>query len=247
LLKANGAIAVTLQLKVIDACFPSDHSRQVDATYYIDTHPIPLDGRPLAVVDLGAGHGGSVDRFRKRFSSLSWVGVDIEASPEVKGRTRMDCEFRTYNGVDLPFADESIDLVYSRQVFEHVRHPEQLLRDVARVLKPGGSFVGSVSQLEPYHSYSLWNFTYYGFALLAHDAGLTLKEFRPGIDGLSLISRNLMKFHLRWPVDMFKPWFGADSPLNRWLELQFPKRTVRELNKVKVSFSGHLCFKFSKE
>lgn len=238
---------MTIDLKTIDACFPSDHSRQVDANYYIDTHPVPEDGRTLEVVDLGAGHGGSFDRVRRRFPKVHWVGVDIEDSPEVRGRSRTDCEFRTYNGVDLPFPDNSIDLIYSRQVFEHVRYPEKLLRDIARILRPGGSFVGSVSQLEPYHSYSLWNFTYYGFAVLAHDAGLTLKEFRPGVDGLSLITRNLMKFHLRWPVDMFKPWFNSDSPLNRLIMLQFEKRGPHVMNKIKISFAGHLCFKFTKE
>jgi SAM-dependent methyltransferase len=237
---------MAIQLKSIDSCFPSDSCKQVDATYYIDTHPLPPEGRALDVVDLGAGNGGSVDLFRRRFPSLNWIGVDIEASPEVNRRTRTDCEFRAYNGVDLPFDENSIDLVYSRQVFEHVRYPEPLLKDIARVLKPGGLFVGSVSQLEPYHSYSLWNFTYYGFAALANDAGLTLREFRPGIDGPSLIARNIMKFHLRWPVDAFRTWFTSDSPINRWLELQFSKQTPRELNKLKVGLAGHLCFKFEK-
>jgi SAM-dependent methyltransferase len=237
---------MTLSLKAVDACFPSDHSRQVEAIYYIDNHPLPEDGRTLEVVDIGAGHGGSFDRFSRRFRKLHWVGVDIEDSPEVRGRTRTDCEFRTYNGTDLPFPDNSIDLVYSRQVFEHVRHPELLLADIARVLRPGGAFIGSVSQLEPYHSYSLWNFTYYGFSVLAHDAGLTLKELRPGIDGLSLVTRNLMKFHLRWPVDMFKPWFKLDSPLNQFIAMHFEPRGTVEINKVKTRFAGHFCFKFEK-
>lgn len=41
--------------------------------------------------------------------------------------------------------------------------PESLLADVTRVLRPGGAFVGSVSCLEPYHSFSYWNFTPYGW------------------------------------------------------------------------------------
>jgi hypothetical protein len=66
--------------------------------------------------------------------------------------------------------------------FEHVRHPEELLSDIARVLRPGGQSIGSTSQLEPYHSLSLWNYTPYGFRVLVEGAGLKLDKIRPSID-----------------------------------------------------------------
>ena len=164
-----------LTLQQIDACFPTDHSRQVDAYYYLDKVPPVENGRLRLFVDLGAGTGSSVDLVRKTLPNTRWVGLDIADSPVVRKRRRTDCEFVTYNRVDLPFEDVTVDVVYSRQVFEHVRHPEPLLRDITRVLRPGGLFIGSVSQLEPFHSYSFWNFTFYGFATVAHDAALTLK------------------------------------------------------------------------
>ena len=72
--------------------------------------------------------------------------------------------------------------MFSRQVFEHVRHPDALMREVARVLKPGGVFFGSVAYLEPYHSRSIFNFTPYGLMTVLGNAGLRLSELRPGID-----------------------------------------------------------------
>jgi 2-polyprenyl-3-methyl-5-hydroxy-6-metoxy-1,4-benzoquinol methylase len=44
----------------------------------------------------------------------------------------------------LPFEDESFDVVVAGEVLEHVRFPERLLSEVGRVLRPGGTVVGSV-------------------------------------------------------------------------------------------------------
>lgn len=44
----------------------------------------------------------------------------------------------------LPFDDESFDAVIAGEVLEHVRFPEAVLREVQRVLRPGGVLVGSV-------------------------------------------------------------------------------------------------------
>src|SRR5439155_7421146 len=41
----------------------------------------------------------------------------------------------------LPFADRSFDLVTANMVVEHLGDPEQQFREVARVLRPGGSFL----------------------------------------------------------------------------------------------------------
>ena len=112
----------------------------------------------LKVLDLGCGAGRTVDIFRRLDPEVDWRGLDLESSPEVDKRTRKDASFYTYDGVHIPFDDAIFDIVFSHQVFEHVRHPEALLEEVTRVLKPGAAFIGSVSALEPYHSFSLWNY-----------------------------------------------------------------------------------------
>jgi hypothetical protein len=123
-------------------------------------------------------------------------------------------------------------------VFEHVRHPDIVLAEVARVLRPGGAFIGSVSALEPYHSFSFWSFTPFGWYTLLNDAGLTPIQFRPGIDGVSLIQRS----YLGRP-EKAKTWFD-NSPLN--LEIDAwganTKRSNQLINLRKVQYCGHLCF-----
>lgn len=63
--------------------------------------------------------------------------------------------FASPNGVPhqdleaLTFGDRSFDLVVSSDIFEHVRHPERALREVARVLRPGGRHVFTVPMQDP--------------------------------------------------------------------------------------------------
>ncbi|KQU68200.1 class I SAM-dependent methyltransferase [Phycicoccus sp. Root101] len=190
---------------------PTDSARQTSATDLASkVGPTLHDG--ALVVDVGCGSGVSLDLFSNAAPTSTWVGVDIEDSPEVRARTRDDGEFRTFDGVNLPFDDASVDLVYSRQVLEHVRHPEPLLRDICRVMKPGAVFIGSTSHLEPYHSLSLWNYTPVGFKVIVEDAGLRLQEIRPGIDGIALIKRAYMR------EPEMNSWFSGESPLNQEID-----------------------------
>ncbi len=191
-------------------------------------------GRRVRVLDLGCGDGRSVDWFRRSFAQLDWTGLDIDESPEVKTRTRTDCEFRTYNGTEIPFADQVFDIVFSNQVFEHVRHPEVLMREVTRVLRTGGVFVGSVSYLEPYHSYSVFNFTPYGWFQISRAAGLTPELMAAGIDSLALIQRSMNR------AKADDAWWTL-SPLNRSI-IEDDRLTIREKNYRMLMFAGQIVF-----
>jgi SAM-dependent methyltransferase len=191
------------------------------------------------VLDLGCGAGGSVDVFRARDPNVQWVGLDVPGSPEAQARTRTDARFETFDGVSMPFGDASFDLVYCKQVLEHVRHPEPLLAEVHRVLAPGAYFAGSTSQLEPYHSLSLWNYTPFGFVNLLSDVNLRMVELRPGIDGLTLVAWRLAGGHR-----CFHRWWGRESPLNRALDAgaRALRADVRTLNATKLLFCGQFAF-----
>jgi ubiquinone/menaquinone biosynthesis C-methylase UbiE len=217
---------------------PIDTARQFQATEYAWAL-----GRKLregaTIVDLGCGTGVSLDIFRQSAPTAKWIGVDIEDSPEVRARTRTDGEVRTFDGVNIPVESESVDLIYSRQVFEHVRYPEQLLADIRRVLKVDGCFAGSTSHLEPYHSYSYWNFTPFGFKRLVEAAGLRLREIRPGIDAITLITRLY-----RGNDPTFNRWFAEESPLNQEIEQKSKEASwsVQQLAYQKLTVCGQFCF-----
>jgi SAM-dependent methyltransferase/ribosomal protein S27AE len=53
----------------------------------------------------------------------------------------------------LPFAEATFDGVLSVAVLEHVPDPRRCVREIARVLKPGGWIFAAVPGLQPYHGY----------------------------------------------------------------------------------------------
>jgi SAM-dependent methyltransferase len=220
-------------LAVLDDAVPRTRVSQALADDWI---PLIASGD---VLDLGCGAGDSVVQFRNVDPGVRWIGVDLERSPEVTLRRRTDAEFVTFDGVHLPFDDASFDAVYCKQVLEHVREPAPLLAEVARVLRPGGAFAGSTSQLEPFHSYSTWNYTPYGLKLLLEGAGLGLEELRPGIDSIALIvNRGLGMRRLT------RRWWSVESPLNRVADVFGRARglTPRQVNAIKLLLCGQFAF-----
>jgi SAM-dependent methyltransferase len=219
---------------------PADHSRQVIADDYAGRF-IGRSDRPPAprVMDLGCGAGDSVDLFRSLEPGVRWVGVDIEESPEVAERKRSDAEFVTFDGVHLPFGEASIDLVYCKQVLEHVRRPRELVDEVARVLVPGGWFAGSTSQLEAFHSRSVFNPTPYGLTVMAENAGLEVVELRPVIDGLTLVAWRALGL-----PRFFHRWWASESPGYRVVELgaRAARLDARTRNQIKLVLAGQFAF-----
>jgi SAM-dependent methyltransferase len=227
--------------ELLGSRIPGDHSRQIVADDYAKRY-LSGPGRPAAprVMDLGCGRGDSVDLFRSLEPAVKWVGVDIERSPEVDERVRGDADFVTFDGTRLPFEDKSFDLVYCKQVLEHVRHPDALMTEVARVLAPRGWFAGSTSQLEAFHSRSTFNYTPHGLTLLVEDAGLDVVELRPVIDGVTLVAwraLGLPEFFYRW-------WGPRESPLNRVVELagRAARLDARTRNQIKLTLCGQFAF-----
>ena len=97
------------------------------------------------VADIGAGTGIASYALHKSGASRVFA-VEPDASDEV-GRgaierlredTATPIEILDGWGEELPLPDDSIDVVYSRQVLHHAADLERFMSEVARVLRPGG-------------------------------------------------------------------------------------------------------------
>jgi SAM-dependent methyltransferase len=224
---------------LLEDAIPNDHASQTIAEAYIGGDVGRPSGRPWRVLDVGCGPGLSVDVFRMRDPDVEWVGLDLPDSPEVRLRSRADAQFETFDGTTMPFEDGRFDVVFCKQVLEHVHRPVPLLSEIRRVLAPDGVLVGSTSQLEPFHSLSVWNYTPFGFAELADEAGLTLIEVRPGVDVFTLLG-----WRLFGPRRCFERWWGGQSPFNRAIDAVGRLRGLepREVNATKLVFCAQFTF-----
>lgn len=195
------------------------------------------------VLDIGCGTGDSIDFFRKRKPSIKWIGLDVENSQEVMQRTRKDADFRNFDGVNIPFPDEYFNLIFTRQVLEHVEKPFELINEICRVMKHGAYLVGSTSYLEAFHSLSTFNYTPHGFTVLLKDLPLEIVELRPGIDAVTLnVTRLFNKSKVL--TKLFSGFYERQSPLNMIIGLlgKVLRKSNREINLLKLLFCGHFCF-----
>jgi SAM-dependent methyltransferase len=197
----------------------------------------------LSVLDLGCGAGKSYYYFLNVNSKIVWTGIDIIDSPEMLSGRDDNIQIKIYDGVNIPYPDNYFDIIYCKQVFEHVRYPEKLLKEVHRVLKPGGYFVGSTSHLEPYHSRSLFNFTPLGFINILQDALLIPVEIAASIDSITLILRRILGrptfFNIFWRIE---------SPLN-FIIIVIGKilgLSSKKINIIKLLFCGQFTFSAKK-
>ena len=90
------------------------------------------------VLDLGCGRGGAVE--------LVWRDVDLAVgldpdAPSLTGHRAAGMPVIRGVGERLPFAAGSFDLIVCVWVLEHLAEPVATLREVTRVLKPGGHFL----------------------------------------------------------------------------------------------------------
>ncbi len=101
-----------------------------------------------AVLELGCGVGAQIRVLLERFPRIHFTGVDL--SPEQLARAaRLLADPLAAGKVDLveasayrlPFADASFDGAYGIWVLEHLNDHDAPLREVRRVLKPGGVVV----------------------------------------------------------------------------------------------------------
>jgi SAM-dependent methyltransferase len=130
------------------------------------------------LLDVGCGEKPFEHLFRPYVTE--YVGVEYEPTFLLtesgrRGRSAVDV---TYDGKRLPFADASFDTVLSSQVLEHTPHPAELVKEMGRVLKPGGVLLLSAPFSFRLHEepHDYFRYSPHGLRQLCDAAGLEVEQ-----------------------------------------------------------------------
>ena len=96
-----------------------------------------------SVLDVGCGTGEIELRLAAKYPQATFVGIDLEETHLARARQRcakfgVRVRFQTGDALAMPFPDEQFDLVICRHVLQAVPDAPRVLKEIGRVLKPGG-------------------------------------------------------------------------------------------------------------
>jgi ubiquinone/menaquinone biosynthesis C-methylase UbiE len=102
--------------------------------------------RPERILDAGCGPGVSLPMLEHHFSPKEIIGMDIDPKEIARAkrlaascRCRVEIRRGDAKAIDLP--DASVDLVLCHQLLHHVVDQEGVLKELHRVLAPGGALL----------------------------------------------------------------------------------------------------------
>ncbi|GAB1481845.1 bifunctional 3-demethylubiquinone 3-O-methyltransferase/2-octaprenyl-6-hydroxy phenol methylase [Treponema sp.] len=102
-----------------------------------------VEYRGMKVLDIGCGGGfltEEIAKFGMDAYGIDPSGPSLAAARRHAEAMNLDVEYLEGFGERLPFADASFDMVFCLDVLEHVQDYRAIVKEVSRVLKPGGLF-----------------------------------------------------------------------------------------------------------
>ncbi len=162
------------------------------------------------VLEIGCGTGTDLLQFAKHGALAT--GIDLTTKHVELARSRVGDRAVVHeaDARHLPFENESFDYIYSHGVLHHCDEPDAVVREMFRVLRPGGRINIHVYALWSY--FTLWRVLKYGRQWKDHIENsqapvridlYTRRQltqlFGPGIS---------MEKHQCKPFEFLAPWFG---------------------------------------
>ena len=105
------------------------------------------------MLDVGCGEGRHIFGIMQEHPEMKCIGLDMdndslhkaeEGYEYFKSISNVGAEFLKGSAYSLPFLDNSLDLIVCSEVLEHLHQYNDAVKEIHRVLKPGGKFYASV-------------------------------------------------------------------------------------------------------
>lgn len=125
----------------VAAIYDRRYGRGKGSQYYahLTRHVMESLGTSGFLLDIGCGTGLFLSRYLTYGGEA--IGIDLSRGMVAHARDRLpESEFLVGTGEALPFRDNTFDAVVSLLTFSYIHHPEEMIADVYRILRPGGRF-----------------------------------------------------------------------------------------------------------
>jgi SAM-dependent methyltransferase len=103
----------------------------------------------MQILDAGCGSGSMAREIAKAFPKAIVAGIDLRDEYIDYARRRaaeahlQNLSFKTGDVRELPFPNDSFDIIWTKYLLQWVAEPMQAMRELVRVLKPGGLLVSA--------------------------------------------------------------------------------------------------------
>lgn len=95
--------------------------------------------RTDSLLDVGCGDGSLTIRFKEKLGAKSVAGIEISQDGVLAARKQgIDARKANLDLEKLPFDEASFDFVLCSEVIEHLFDPDNILKEIHRVLRPNG-------------------------------------------------------------------------------------------------------------
>jgi 2-polyprenyl-3-methyl-5-hydroxy-6-metoxy-1,4-benzoquinol methylase len=117
-----------------------------DAANFCEIVPVidvPVLITDKTVLDFGSGYGGRtawLSRWARQVIGIEIVPSQVEASQQAT-QNRQNVQFVLGLEDRIPFPDDAFDVIVTFDVLEHVKRPDLIIPELARVLRPGGTAI----------------------------------------------------------------------------------------------------------
>lgn len=138
-IKENSKAAFDQQAATYDKDIKGHHARSLYPVLLEKLSHIPFQ----SALDLGCGTGEMLKLILQKESGKELYGIDLSEKMLHVAKSKLPERVKLLLGdsESLPFADNTFDVVYCNDSFHHYPAPQNVLREVHRVLKQGGTFL----------------------------------------------------------------------------------------------------------
>lgn len=195
-----------------------------------------IDFKGKRVLEIGLGQGADSEQIIKR--GAIWSGLDLTAESVARVRTRLSLRNLPFEAlkqgsvVDIPFENNSFDIIFSHGVLHHVPEIHTAQKEIHRVLRSNGELIAML--------YARWSLNYLLSIGVLRRLGLLglyfLNKSPNGILGQHLANAREMGLLKYLRMDNFIHR-NTDGPLNPYAKVYDLPTVERDFPKFRVNKS----------